>query len=152
MPANVAQGDVNNNKNTASRAHTVSVDLVRPSVSITGVPPTSQNSDFDITIMFSESVTGFQASGILLTGTATAAATVSAFSGSGTTYTASITPTGSGDLKIRVRANVAQDDVSNNNTASRAHTVSVDLVRPSVVISDVPTTSQNSAFAYNDHV
>ena len=146
VPANVAQGDVNNNKNTASRAHTVSVDLVRPSVSITGVPPTSQNSDFDITIMFSESVTGFQASGILLTGTATAAATVSAFSGSGTTYTASITPTGSGDLTIRVRANVAQDDVSNNNTASRAHTVSVDLVRPSVVISDVPTTSQNSDF------
>ena len=146
VPANVAQGDVNNNNNTASRAHTVSVDLVHPSVSITGVPPTSQNSDFDITIMFSESVTGFQSSDISLTGTATAAATVSAFSGSGTTYTASITPTGSGDLTIRVPANVAQDDVSNNNTASRAHTVSVDLVRPSVVISDVPTTSQNSDF------
>ena len=66
--------------------------------------------------------------------------------GSGTTYTASITPTGSGDLTIRVRANVAQDDVSNNNTASREHTVSVDLVRPSVSITGVPTTPQNGAF------
>ena len=143
VPADVAVDSVDNG-NTASQSHTVSVDLVRPSVVISDVPTTSQNSDFDITITFSESVTGFQASDISLTGTATA--TVTDLIGSGTTYTASITPTGSGDLTIRVRANVAQDDVSNNNTASGEHTVSVDLVRPSVSITGVPTTPQNGAF------
>ena len=92
-----------------------------------------------ITITFSESVTGFQSSDISLTGTATARVVLA---GSGTTYTASITPIGSGDLTIRVPANVAQDDVSNNNTASREHTVSVDLVGPSVSITGVPTIPQ----------
>ena len=89
-----------------------------------------------MTITFSEDVTGFAAGDISLTGSATAEVT-----GSGSDYTAEITPTTDGEVTIQVPANVAQDDVSNNNTASGEHTVSVDLVRPSVVITDVPATA-----------
>ena len=79
VPCRSRSEDAATNLNTASESHTVSVNLVRPSVVISDVPTTSQNSDFDITIMFSESVTGFQSSDISLTGTATAAATVTGF-------------------------------------------------------------------------
>jgi hypothetical protein len=79
--------------------------------------------------LFSESVTGFIASEISLTGTA---ATVTDLRGTGAVYTAEITPTDSGDVTIQVPADVAEDEAGNFNTASANQTVSVDLARPSV--------------------
>ena len=143
MGADVAEDAVGNG-NTASSTETVSVDLVRPSVSITGVPTTPQNGAFDATITFSESVTGFEAGDISLGGVSATAT----LSGSGTAYTATITPGAgaNGSVTISVGANVAEDAVGNGNTASSTKTVSVDLVRPSVSITGVPTTPQNGAF------
>ena len=46
--------------NTPSNTYTVSVDLVRPSVVISDVPTTA-NAPFEVTITFSEDVTGFAA-------------------------------------------------------------------------------------------
>ena len=141
VPAGVAEDTVNDT-NIASDAHTVSVD-VPPTVVISDVPTDIQSGAFNITITFSESVTGFGSTDISLTGDATA--TVTTLTGSGSDYTALITPTTSGDVIIQVPANVAEDTGSNPNTASDPHTVSVDLP-PTVVISDVPTSVQSGAF------
>ena len=135
VPADVAVDEAGNG-NTASQSDTVSIDLSRPTVEITYVPTQTQTGWFEVTITFSEDVTGFEADDISLS--ATASATVS---GSGTVYTAKITPAADaeGEVTFNVRENVAKDGVGKGNTASRSYTVPVDLVRPSVDISGVPT-------------
>ena len=143
VPANVAQ-DTADNGNTASQRYAVPVDLTRPSVEITEVPTDVQNGAFDVTITFSEAVTGFAADDISLSGTASA--TVTDFTGSGAAYTATITPTTEGDVIIQVPANVAQDTADNGNTASQRPAVPVDLTKPTVISIEVPTDVQNGAF------
>ena len=153
VPANAAV-DAANNGNTASRTHTVDVDTVRPTVTITNVPTTPQGIAFDVTITFSEAVTGFTASDITFSGTGTADATAT-LSGTGTTYTVTITPTGNGVLRFQVPENVAVDAANNDNTASTVKStnltpaqqaITIDITRPSVTITGIPSTTQNSAF------
>ena len=72
---------------------------------------------FDVTVTFSEAVTGFDATDVTVTN---GSATVS---GSGTTYTASITPDGNGDITIAIGANVAEDAAGNGNDAATSVTV-----------------------------
>ena len=134
VPANIAE-DAAENGNTESQSHTVSVDLVRPTVVITGVPTTA-NAAFEVTITFGEDVTGFEADDISPTGSATA--TVTDLSGSGADYTAEITPTADGDLVIQVPADVAVDGAGNGNTASQSDPVTVDVSRPTVEITCRP--------------
>ena len=103
------------------------------------------NDAFEVTITFGEDVTGFEADDISLTGSATAEASV--LMDSGSDYTATITPEpgADGNVIIQVPANIAEDAAENGNTESQSHTVSVDLVRPTVEITGVPTTA-NAAF------
>ena len=142
VPADVAT-DTATNGNAASLSHTVTIDLTHPDVTLAGVPTGPENSAFEVPITFTESVTGFAASDISLTGTATATVTLT---GSGADYTAEITPTADGDLVIQVLADVAVDEAGNGNTASQSHTVSIDLSRPTVEITDVPTQTQTGRF------
>ena len=144
VPASVAQ-DIGTNDNIASAAHTIQVDTVPPTVTITDVPTDVPNNAFDVTITFSEVVTGFTAADLTLTATGTASATATV-SGNGSAYTATITPTGEGEIGIQVPASVTQDIGTNDNTASAAHTVQVDTVPPTVTITDVPTDVPNNAF------
>ena len=138
VPANVAE-DAAGNRNTAASQYTVEADLVAPTVSITG-PTASQSDAFDVTITFSEPVTGFaQADVTVGNGAATA------LSGSGASYTATITPTATGTLTVDVAADVAQDEAGNGNTAADQFTVQVELVQPTVVIS-CPADTQMGAF------
>ena len=134
--------DAAGNGNTASQSDPVTVDVSRPSVNIPNVP-TAANAAFEVTITFTESVTGFAASDISLTGSATA--TVTDLSGSGAAYTAEITPTADGDLVIQVPADVAVDAAGNGNTESQSDPVTVDVSRPTVEITGAPTTA-NAAF------
>ena len=142
VPANIAE-DAASNQNTASPSYTVQVDVTLPGVSLTGVPATPQNGVFNVSITFTENVTGFAASDISFTGTATATVTLT---GTGSTYTAAITPTAEGDLVIQVPANTAQDAANNGNTASPSRTVTIDLTLPGVVLIGVPATPQNGVF------
>ena len=125
--AGVAQ-DAAGNDNTASAQYTVQADLEAPSVTLSG-PSATQTGVFDVTIDFSEPVTGFDESEVTVTnGTAT-------LSGSGTSYTAQITPSSSGTVTVEVAAGVATDAVGNDNSAAAAYTVEADLVAPSVTLS-----------------
>ena len=148
VPANVAE-DGTGNDNTAADQFTVEADLVAPTVSITG-PTASQSDAFDVTITFSEAVTGFaQADVTVGNGAATA------LSGSGASYTATITPTATGTLTVDVAADVAQDEAGNGNTAADQFTVQVKLVQPTVVIScpaDIQTGDFDAGITFSEAV
>ena len=132
--------DAAGNSNEAASQFSVEANLTRPTVVITG-PTEAQNSAFDITITFSEDVTGFEQGDITVGN-----GTVTAFSGSGTSYTATITPAASGTITVDVPADVATDSAGNGNSATAAQfSVEANLTRPTVTISG-PTDDQNSAF------
>ena len=100
----------------------MSAEADSPTVTIT--PPTgTQAGEFDVTITFSESVTGFTSSDIGLTN----GASVVSLTGSGASYTATIKPKVTGDITISVAENVATDPDTDGNSAATDQTVTVDL-------------------------
>ena len=110
-----------------SNTNSFTVDTVVPTVAIssTASSPTS-TSPIPVTVTFSESVTGFVASDVLVTN-----GTLSGFAGSGTTYTFTVTPAASGAVTVSVAANVAQDAATNGNTA--ATPLSIQYVAPAAL-------------------
>ena len=140
---NVAM-DAAENGNTAATQKTVVVDMIQPTVTI-DVPSELQNGVFTVTIEFSEAVTGFLQSELLVTGTAGASITAWEPQDGGTEYIATITPTQTGNAFFNVKENVAMDAANNLNTAATQQTVAVDITRPTVTI-DVPSKPQNDAF------
>ena len=135
VAANVAT-DGDDNGNTAATRYSVEADLDGPTVSISG-PTASQSGSFDVTITFSESVTGF------VQGDVTAGnGTVTALTGSGSSYTATITPTASGTATVDVAAGVAVDGAGNGNTAASQLSVYVIFARPEISL-------QASAYSQN---
>jgi methionine-rich copper-binding protein CopC len=92
------------------------VDAVVPTVAITSSAgannSTTTTTPIPFTVTFSESVTGFIASEVTVTG-----GSLSSFLGSGSTYTFNVTPSG-GPVTVNIAANVAQDAAGNGNTAA----------------------------------
>ena len=138
--------DAADNRNTAAEQQTATVDIDKPSVTIT-VPSGAQNSAFDATITFSEVVSNFVQGDVSLSGTATASIT-DWNTTDDTLYIATITPTTSGTVTLNILADVAIDAAGNKNTAATEQEVVVELkdeTDPDVIIS-VPSGVQNSAF------
>ena len=133
----------NNNTAATSKNVTVSVDTTAPGVTVS-VPSGTQMGAFDVTITFTETVSGFVGSDVSLSGSAASITGWSANSDN-TVYTATITPTASGTVTVSVAANVAIDAANNPNTAATSQTVTVDIDKPWVTIS-VPSETQNNAF------
>ena len=131
--ADVAE-DAAGNGNDAATDVTVPWDADAPTVAITGAPPAVNSTDaFDVTVTFSEAVTGFETGDVTVTnGTATV-------SGSEADYTATITPDGQGDITIGIGANVAEDTAGNGNDAATDVTVPYDATAPTVAITGAPT-------------
>ena len=139
IAADAAQ-DAAGHGNTASTPFTVPVDLAGPSVALTG-PASLQTGSFDVAVVFSEAVTGFEAADLSVTG-----GSVASLSGSDSTYTAAIRPdSASSSVTVSIGADAATDAHGHGNTASAAYTVSVDLAGPSAAVSG-PSTTQSGAF------
>ena len=140
--------DVDMDGNVASNEVTVAVDVQPPRVTEIMAPTTRMNGDaFDVTITFSEDVTGFDPSELTLTN---ATADNSWSSETATTYTAAITPTiadgNEGTVTIQVPADVAQDGANRCNTVSGTKSVTVDRERPTVSSITAPSDPQNGDF------
>ena len=147
IPAGVAK-DAAANVNSAGKVDAVvnfealAVDVVAPSVTINQVAaqsdPTSV-SPIHFTVVFSEAVTGFTGSDVVLSGTAPGmlAATVT---GGGTTYDVAVAGmSGSGSVIASIPARVASDSALNGNLASTSTDNSVtyqlvDVMHPTVTI------------------
>ena len=84
---------------------------------------------FEVTIIFSEAVTGFERSEIAVTN-----GSVTDFSGSAPTYKVEITPSKSGEVIVEVAANVVEYGVGNGNIAGAPLVLEADLERPEVTI------------------
>ena len=113
VAANVAD-DAAGNGNEAASQFSVEADLNAPTVSIAG-PRDNQDSAFDITITFSEDITGFEQSDVTIGN-----GSVTAFSGSGSSYTATIEPAASGIVTVDVPADGATDGVGSWQRGSQS--------------------------------
>ncbi len=143
--ASIAAGrahDAANNANVASTAtdNTVNYDIVKPTVTFARAASQAspaQGSPVNFTATFSETVTGFTASDVLLQGTANP--TIAAITGSGTTYNVAVSGMNqSGTIVATIPADSAQDGVGNQSTASASVVVNYERVGPSVAISLAP--------------
>ena len=101
--------DAAGNGNTAAASVSVAYDADAPGVAISGAPPTVNSlAPFDVTVTFSEEVSGFDAGDVsVINGAA------GNLRGSGAVYTVAITPDGAGDLEIGIAADVATDAAGN---------------------------------------
>jgi hypothetical protein len=121
IAAGVAQ-DAANNLNDASTTNDnqVTYDITPPTVKIDqaiGQADPTNTSPIYFTVVFSEDVTGFDASDVTLSGNSTGGS--SAVSGSGTTYNVAVSGmTSSGTVIASIVAGVAQDAAGNPNAAS----------------------------------
>ena len=126
--SNVAK-DRAGNGNRAAEPLVIEVDLTRPEVEITSEATGAVSGAFEVTITFSEAVTGLGQSEITVTN-----GTVSSFSGSGTSYTVEITPSANGAVTVEIAADVAEDAAGNGNRAAEPFVIEADLERPAVTI------------------
>ena len=123
--------DAAGNKNTAATEQKVVVefkDETKPVVSIS-VPSGTQSNAFEVTITFTEAVSGFVQADLSVSGTASASITVWNTTDN-TVYTATVTPTTSGTVILDVAADVATDAAGNQNTAATQQSVEVDIAAP----------------------
>ena len=130
--------------NTASTSadNTVTVDDPDPSVTIEQAPeqpdPTSEASVL-FTATFSETVTDFDATDVLFTGSTAAGSLSAAVSGTGTTFTIVVTGfTGDGTIVVSVPAGAAIDAAGQGSTASTSEDDSV------TVAAQVPPTTAST--------
>ena len=150
------------NGNTASPAsNSVHVDTIVPTATISGEPAAiEKNVPFDLTITFSEEVTGFQVpEDLVLRGPATA--TLASGIPGDAVYTITVTPNtaSEGDVTVRVLNETVQDLALNDNRPRSPFSspVHVDTIIPTVAISGEPTIGEptiekNVPFDLTDHL
>jgi hypothetical protein len=142
LPGAVKDIAGNNNEASTSTDNSVIFDSTAPTVTINQaanqVDP-SRSSTINFTVVFSESVTGFNNADILLTNsTANVSSASITVTGSGTTYNVAVNniTSNGGVLTAQVRAGAASDAASNQSAASTSsdNTVTVDNTSPTVTI------------------
>ncbi len=146
VTASVNAGATTDAAGNSSQASTSSDNTVTYQVASTGPTVTinqaagqvdpARNSPVSFTVIFSAAVTGFDASDLLLGGTATGTRTATV-SGSGTNYNVAVSGmTGSGTVTASVRSGAAVDSGGNANSASTSSDNSVlyDNAPPAVTI------------------
>ncbi len=139
VSANGAQ-DAAGNNNTAATQVGGDFDTTSPDVAFLNVP-TATNGNFDVTVEFSEDVTGFNAADVVVTNASVASVTAV----DGNTYTVSVVADGNGTVTLDINANIATDAAGNGNTAAAQASVNYDPTIPSVQIQNVPDDT-NAAF------
>ena len=122
--------------NTGNAANvTVAKDVVAPTVDIQGEPAYANSvTPFDVTVQFSENVSGFDATDVtVVNGSVTGVTAVD-----GDTYSVEITPGGAGDISIDIAATAAQDSAGNDSTAASQVNIVYDDIAPGVAITSAP--------------
>ncbi len=128
VAAAVAQ-DLAGNDNTAASQFGIENDETVPTVTITSAANDPTGSSFDITVTFSEDVTGFDLSDLTVGNGA-----AGNFVGSGAVYTATITPSADGTVTVDVAAAAAQDLAGNDNTAATQFNIQADVTAPAAPV------------------
>ena len=116
---------------------TYTLDNTVPTVEITSTEGPLVNGDFDITITFSEPVTGFDVNELVRVNTGRYN-----FSGSGAVYTVTMAPNGT-PFTIDIPAGAAQDAAGNGNTAATQYVGTLDTTRPDVTATTIGTVDRD---------
>ncbi|QHS59819.1 Ig-like domain-containing protein [Chitinophaga agri] len=119
--------------NTANTSG-VRVNTTHPTVAISTTAPALVNVPFNMTVTFSEAVTGFTGADI----TATNATVGTPATTDNITYTVLVTPTADGAVSLNVPANVAVNIGDNGNSASNTLNLTYDATGPVVTSVTVP--------------
>lgn len=118
--------DLAGNANQASNTLQLTADITRPTVTIASESVAIVNTDFDVTITFSEAVKGFDREGI----TVQNGSIVAFRKMDDANYTVTVKATNQGRVSITIAANVATDAATNGNEASNTLTRTFDSVAP----------------------
>jgi len=118
--------DAAGNGNVPSNEFSTEYDATRPIPTVASTTPDPTNTIFDVTITFTEDVTGFELADITVTN-ATADNFVQV---SASEYTATITPTADGEVTVSIAENVSEDAATNGNVASNVFSVIYDTTPP----------------------
>ncbi|PCJ07301.1 MAG: hypothetical protein COB16_11480 [Rhodobacteraceae bacterium] len=116
IAAGVAR-DAAGNDNSAAEQLSVTSDSTAPSVEISG-PTDVVGELFQVTVTFSESVTGFRRRDLSITH-----GSISNFAGSGASYSFEVTPEFGETVVIGIAANAAKDTAGNGNLAAQDYSV-----------------------------
>ena len=152
--ANTVTDDAGNSNTVSATTSAIQIDTKAPTATISAPPSGKQKDAFDLTITFSEDVSGFTTADLTVTGQATAAV-----SGSGSDYTATITPNANkeGNVTVQVKADAVKDAAGNGNTVSTATSnIHIDTIAPTATISGLPSGEEKAAFpltiTFNENV
>ena len=139
IPANVAV-DADGNANEAAMRFSISYTGAAPvpTIASDAGPGPARVSPIGFTVTFSENVTGFNASGIEISGSAGAGATAANFSGSGRTYAFDVAPLTVGTVLVDIPEGAAADSDGNANTAAQFSILYTGAVPVPTVTSDAP--------------
>ena len=117
-------------KSEASETVIVVWDATPPTVTIAAPESVSDTEAFEVTVTFSEPVTGFAADDIAVTNGEVTDGSVKPVPDSEVAYTADITPDGEGNITIEIAAGAAKDLAGNKSEASETVTVVWDTTGP----------------------
>ncbi|OGV73160.1 MAG: hypothetical protein A3K18_01655, partial [Lentisphaerae bacterium RIFOXYA12_64_32] len=129
-------------------------DAGGPTVVITSTSPSPTNAaSIPVTVTFSEDVTGFGATDLILTN---ASFRIGSLSGNAAVYTLEIQPVADGTVSIRVKAGGATDEAGNGNMLSSLFSLESDRTAPAITITAPPrnasvTGSSTFTFTTNDN-
>ena len=137
-----AANDAATNGNTVPNTVTHIYDVARPTVAVASSAPENLNSGFDVTVTFTEDITGFEAGDLVVVNGRVAYYPPT----SNKEYTFRITPAADGEVSISVPANVAQDIASNGNEASNTVTRVYDATKPTVALTTTAANPTNAPF------
>ena len=112
-----------------------------PTVTISTTASAPVTGPFTITVVFSESVSGFELEDLVV-GNGVA----SELNGNGTTFTAKVTPEDSGTVTVDIGAGAAEDSAGNPNTAAARFSIAADTAASTVTITSTATEPVNAPF------
>lgn len=140
LAAGTAQ-DLADNDNTAAAQLSITNDETAPTVAISSTASVLTIGAFDVAITFSETVTGFDVGGLMVSNGA-----AGNFTGSGPTYMATITPAADGIVTVDVNVGAGQDAAGNDNTAATQFSIENDETDPVVTITTMASDPTSGAF------
>ena len=140
------------NASGSSNEVTVTLDQTKPTIAIRNTSLTSPTNDnpIPINLLFSEPLTGFEASDITVHGGTITAGSYQILSavadGRTVNVTFTITPSADGPVEVGVAANVATDAAGNDNANAGFIVITYDGTAPDVAITSTAQTVNTAAF------
>ena len=134
IPDGAAADDAGNESEAASRfSIAAELDTTAPTVTISTAASAPVNGPFTVTFTFSEEVTGFELSDLVVGNGSS-----SPLQGDGASYTATITPDASGTVTVDVPDGAASDSAGNPSVAAQQFSIVAELA-PTVTITGPAT-------------